>query len=100
MLPFLDPATEMKEGMNTPAIKAAEEMLEAVGYDPGEVDGSFDEQTAQAVKKIQEDLTLEATGILAGETTIGLMNKLRTKIQEDDPQLLKAKELLIEKLGQ
>lgn len=100
MLPFLDPATEMKEGMNTPTIKAAEEMFEAVGYNPGEVDGQFDEQTTQAVKKIQEDLKVDVTGILEGETTIGLMNKLRTKIQVDDPQLLKAKELLLEKVGQ
>ena len=100
MLPFLDPATEMKEGMNTPSIKAAEEMLEAVGYAPGEIDGLFDEQTTQAVEKIQQDLKLEVNGILAGETTIGLMNKLRTKIQVDDPQLLKAKDLLLEKIGQ
>ncbi|MEK5038580.1 lmo1851 family serine protease [Sporosarcina sp. FSL K6-3457] len=100
MLPFLDPAIEMKEGMNTPSIKAAEEMLEAVGYVPGEIDGLFDEQTTQAVEKIQQDLELEVNGILAGETTIGLMNKLRTKIQEEDPQLLKAKDLLLEKIGQ
>ncbi|WP_318614472.1 S41 family peptidase [Sporosarcina sp. YIM B06819] len=100
MLPFLDPATEMKVGMNTPSIKDAEQMLEAVGYDPGDIDGLFNEQTAQAVRKIQQDLKLEENGILAGETTLGLMNKLRTKIQVDDPQLLKAKELLLEKLGQ
>ncbi|WP_342504959.1 S41 family peptidase [Sporosarcina sp. FSL K6-2383] len=100
MLPFLDPAAEMKEGMNNAQTKAAEEMLEAVGYEPGEVDGQFDEQTTEAVEKLQEDLKLEVNGVLAGETTIGLMNKLRTKIKVDDPQLLKAKEVLLEKLGQ
>ncbi|WP_342515269.1 S41 family peptidase [Sporosarcina sp. FSL K6-1522] len=99
MLPFLDPATEMKEGMLTPAIKSAEEMLEAVGYNPGEIDGAFDKQTAQAVKKLQQDLALEPTGILIGDTTLGLMNKLRTKIQDEDPQLLKAKEVLLEKIA-
>ena len=99
MLPFLDPAMEMKEGMLSPSIKAAEEMLKAVGYEPGEIDGLFDEKTTQAVKKLQKDLALETTGILVGDTTYGLMEKLRTKIQEDDPQLLKAKEVLLEKVG-
>ncbi|MEK5070327.1 lmo1851 family serine protease [Sporosarcina sp. FSL K6-1508] len=97
MLPFLDPAVEMKNGMLSPSIKAAEEMLEAVGYEPGEVDGLYDEKTTQAVKKLQKDLTLEATGILLGDTTYGLMEKLRKKIQDDDPQLKKAKEVLLKK---
>ena len=97
MLPFLDPAVEMKNGMLSPSIKAAEEMLEAVGYEPGEVDGLYDEKTTQAVKKLQKDLTLEATGILLGDTTYGLMEKLRTKIQDEDPQLMKAKEVLLKK---
>lgn len=99
MLPFLDPSMEMKEGMLSPSIKAAEEMLVAVGYEPGEVDGMFDTKTEQAVKKLQKDLTLDTNGILLGETTLGLMEKLRKKIQEDDPQLLKAKEVLLEKVG-
>ena len=99
MLPFLDPSVEMKEGMLSPSVKAAEEMLDAVGYEPGEVDGLFDEKTERAVKKLQEDLVLETTGILLGDTTYGLMEKLREKIQEDDPQLLKAKEVLLEKIG-
>lgn len=100
MLPYLDPGMEMKEGILSPTVKAAEEMLEAVGYEPGEIDGLYDEQTSEAVKKLQEDLVLEATGILAGETTIGLMQKLREKIENDDPQLLKAKEVLLEKVEQ
>ncbi|MFC5587617.1 S41 family peptidase [Sporosarcina soli] len=100
MLPFLDPSMEMKEGMLSPSVKAAEEMLDAVGYEPGEVDGLFDEKTERAVKKLQEDLALETTGILLGDTTYGLMEKLREKIQEDDPQLLKAKEVLLEKIGE
>lgn len=98
MLPYLDPALEMKEGMLTPTIKAAEEMLAAVGYAPGEIDGLFDGQTEQAVKQLQKDLELEVNGILIGDTTYGLMNKLRIKIQEEDPQLMKAKEVLLEKV--
>lgn len=98
MLPFLDPSVEMKEGLVSAAIEAAEEMFEAVGYDPGEVDGLFDSQTTAAVKQLQEDLDLEVTGILTGDTTLGLMNKLREKINKEDPQILKAKELLMEQI--
>ena len=46
------------------------------------------------MKKLQEDLALEPTGILVGDTTFGLMEKLREKIKKDDPQLLKAKECI------
>lgn len=95
LLPFLDPTMVMKEGMLTPSIKAAEEMLEAVGYEPGEIDGQFDGKTELAIKKLQKDLNLDTNGILSGDTTYGLMEKLRKKIQEDDPQLKKAKEVLL-----
>lgn len=97
-LPYLDPSVEMKEGMLTQTVKAAEEMLEAVGYDPGEVDGLFDANTEQAVKELQKDLTVDVDGILSGDTTYGLMGKLRDKIQKEDPQLVKAQEVLKEKL--
>lgn len=99
MLPFIDPAEEMQVGMISPSIKVAEEMFEVLGYDPGKVDGLFDEETAAAVKALQQDLSIEETGILAGDTTYGLMNKLRDKIKKDDPQLLKAKEVLMEQLN-
>ncbi|MCM3743149.1 S41 family peptidase [Sporosarcina luteola] len=97
-LPFLDPSMEMKEGMVSPAIKTAEEMLSAVGYDPGEIDGLFDQTTQIAVTELQKALSLKADGILVGDTTYGLMNELRNKIREEDPQLLKAKEVLMEQI--
>lgn len=100
MLPFLDPTVEMKEGLVSAAVESAEEMLEAVGYQPGEVDGQFDEATTAAVKKLQGDLELEVTGVLTGDTTFGLMDKLRQKIADEDPQLLKAKELLLEQINE
>ncbi len=93
-LPYLDPALEMKEGLQSDSVKAAEEMLEVLGYEPGKVDGSFDQYTERAVKKLQETSGLEETGILTGDTTYALMDALRAKIKADDPQLLKAKELL------
>ncbi|QUW22386.1 S41 family peptidase [Sporosarcina sp. Marseille-Q4063] len=99
MLPYLNPSDEMKEGLLSSTVKTAEEMLKAVGYNPGEVDGLFDKETEEAVIELQKDLDIEPSGILAGDSTVGLMEKLRTKIEEDDPQLLKAKELLLDKLA-
>lgn len=100
MLPFLDPSMEMKEGMVHTAVEAAEKMLAAVGYDPGEIDGLYNAATASAVRALQKDLELESTGILTGDTTFGLMEKLREKIEQEDPQVLKAKEVLLEQLGE
>ena len=54
----------MKEGLLSSTVKTAEEMLEAVGYNPGEVDGLFDKETEEAVIELQEDLEIEPTGIL------------------------------------
>lgn len=98
-LPYLDASEEMTEGTVSPAVQAAEEMLEAIGYDPGEIDGLYDEKTAAAVEKLQSDLSVETTGVLSGETTTGLMQKLRDKMKKDDPQLLKAKEIVEEKIA-
>lgn len=100
MLPYLDTTVEMKEGLVSASVESAEEMLGAVGYDPGEVDGLFDDETTAAVKALQADLDLEQTGVLTGDTTFGLMNKLREKIEVEDPQLLKAKEILLEQMNQ
>lgn len=99
MLPYLDTELEMKKGLLSPAVKSAEEMLKAVGYDPGEIDGLYDNEMVEAVKNLQDDLELKQTGILIGETTIGLMDKLREKIEDDDPQLLKAKKVILDKLS-
>ncbi len=98
-LPYLDSSEEMKEGLVSPAVQAAEDMLEAVGYDPGEADGLYDDATAQAVKSLQSDLEQEQTGILTGDTTVGLMQKLRDKMKNDDPQLLKAKEVVLKEIN-
>lgn len=93
-LPYLDASIEYKEGMSSDEIKAAEEMFSVLGYEPGEVDGTFDAQTVKAVKALQSSKKLEKTGILTGDTTYALMDALRLKIKTDDPQLVKAKELL------
>lgn len=98
-LPYLDASVELKTGVLSDQVKAAEEMLVAIGIDTGKVDGLFDEQTETAIKQIQKESELEETGILTGDTTYALMDRLRVKIEKEDPQLLKAKELLMKELA-
>ena len=93
-LTYVNPETELASGMNDKMIESAEGMLEALGYEPGEVDGVFDAETESAVKAFQKAEDLEQTGVLAGDTTYALMDALREKIEKDDPMLLKAKEVL------
>ena len=94
-LAYIDPNKEYKVGSDTEVIESAEKMLEVLGYTPGEVNNVFTEETASALKQFQQENELEATGVLAGETTYALMDALRVKMTEDDPQMLKAKELLM-----
>lgn len=98
-LPYLDASLEMKIGVLSDQVKAAEEMMKALGIDSGSVDGLFDEKTEAAVKVVQKEAKLEETGILTGETTYALMDRLRVKIEKEDPQLLKAKELVLKELA-
>lgn len=97
-LPYIDPKKPMKDGDTSMTILSAEQMLEAVGYDPGDADGVFDEATAEAVRNLQSEANLEESGVLEGDTTFALMDKLRQKIEEDDPMLQKATDLLHEQL--
>ncbi|MEC1177010.1 S41 family peptidase [Metasolibacillus meyeri] len=93
-LPYIDPKQELKLEANSRLVNAAEQMLEVLGYEVGEVDNLFDEDTEAAVREFQKANELEETGILTGKTTYALMDALREKLRKDDPQLLKAKSLL------
>lgn len=93
-LTYINPDTELKVDVVSNEVEVAEEMLSVLGYDPGKIDGYFDEATEKALKTFQEDEGIEITGVLHGETTFALMNKLRQHIQENDPQVKKAVEVL------
>lgn len=91
---YVDPEQELKLSVASTQVKAAQQMLKALGIDPGREDGYFDEATQKAVIEFQKQKNIEQTGILKGETTILLMEKLRDIIKENDPQVQKAVELL------
>ncbi|ANU28230.1 S41 family peptidase [Planococcus versutus] len=98
-LPILDTSIELKDGVISEQVKTAEQMLEALGYEVGDVDGVFEEQMTQAVENFQEENDLEVTGTLIEDSTFAVMDALRKKIENDDPQLQKAKKILMEKAG-
>ncbi len=98
-LPYLDATLELQDGTISEQVRTAEKMLEALGYEVGEVDGVFDEAMVTAVESFQESKELEVTGILTGDSIYVLMDELRAKIQADDPMLLEAKKLVMEEAG-
>jgi carboxyl-terminal processing protease len=85
--------------MSSTEINTAEQMLEALEYHPGKIDSLFDEQMREAVIQFQKDNKLETNGILKGESTIKLMERIREKLETDDPQLKKAIEVLTQELN-
>jgi len=97
-LPYLDPSVKYTTGMLSDDIKAAEEMLKVLGYNVGKVDGKYDSQMASAVQALQAKNNIQQNGVLTGDTTYALMNALRVKIKQDDPQLLKAKNILTQSI--
>jgi len=91
---YIDPEQELKLSVASTPVKAAQQMLKALGIDPGREDGYFDEATQKAVIEFQKQQKIEQTGILKGESTILLMEKLRELLKANDPQVQKAVELL------
>ncbi|KIL44119.1 S41 family peptidase [Jeotgalibacillus soli] len=98
-LPILNAEVELKKSMLSEQVKVAEQMLEALGFNPGNVDGLFDEETVAAVESFQEQNDLEVTGVINAETAATIMFKLREFLQENDPQVKAATDLLLNGLG-
>ncbi|MBR5289328.1 MAG: peptidoglycan-binding protein [Clostridia bacterium] len=58
----------LKKGSTGPEVKALQEKLKALGYDPGTIDGNYGTKTVSAVKAFQKDHLLTVDGI-AGMAT-------------------------------
>ncbi|MCD4838819.1 S41 family peptidase [Neobacillus sedimentimangrovi] len=97
-LPIINPEKELTLSTSSTEVQTAQKMLKALGYDPGREDGFFDEKTKKAVMSFQTANQLTADGILKGETTLKLMEKIRELINTNDTQLNKAIEILKEKM--
>ncbi|MHC0035675.1 lmo1851 family serine protease [Pseudoneobacillus sp. C159] len=97
-LTYIDPEKELTISMSSPEVHTAEQMLEALGYQPGKIDSYFDEQMKKAIVQFQADNNLDKSGILKGDTTLILMEKLREKLAKNDPQLQTAIDVIKEKI--
>ncbi|MFE8702071.1 S41 family peptidase [Cytobacillus sp. FJAT-54145] len=97
-LPFINPDEELKLSTASTQVKAAQQMLKALGYEVGREDGFFDENMEKVVIEFQKAEKLEPTGVLTGQSTLKLMEKLREKIQQNDTQIQKAVEILKEQV--
>lgn len=71
-------------------VKSMEMGLDALGFDTGKVDSTFDESTLYAVQNFQMENNLPADGIMTGKTTDKFMSQLAKKIENDDVQLKRA----------
>lgn len=98
-LPLFDAEAELKEGVISEEVEVAEQMLQALGYEVGEADGLFDEILTEAVEQFQEDNGLEVTGILTGDTSYAVIDALREKVENDDPFVQRAQEIILEETG-
>ncbi|KAB2338167.1 S41 family peptidase [Cytobacillus depressus] len=98
-LPIIDPDLELKVSTSSMQVKVAQQMLTAIGFNPGREDGFFDENTKKAVEEFQTANGQQVNGILKGESTIKLMGQLREKLNKNDTQIQKAAEVLKQKLS-
>ncbi|WAA13290.1 S41 family peptidase [Fervidibacillus halotolerans] len=97
-LPYIDPELQLKENTVSEHVTTIETMLDVLGYDPGTIDGLYDKDTKQAVIEFQKAFDLDETGVVTGETTVKIMEQLRNKLIEEDPQIQKAMELVNEQI--
>ncbi|MTH53731.1 PDZ domain-containing protein [Bacillus mangrovi] len=81
---------------NGEQVKAAQELLKAIGYDPGRTDGYYNASTKAAVKAFQQKNELAPSGIMDGKT-ISKINELAAEkrfSKEEDRQLQAAIKVL------
>lgn len=65
----------LKVNSEGPEVLQLQEMLTALGYDPGPLDGKFGKRTANAVKQYQRDRGLAADGVVGEKTRSALASE-------------------------
>lgn len=84
---ILDPEEVYVEGESNSQIKSLETGLKALGYDPGKVDKTFDEETTLSIQQFQIDEGLAVTGQMTGDATVKFTELLRDELNDNDTQL-------------
>ncbi|MDJ1009346.1 MAG: peptidoglycan-binding protein [Paracoccaceae bacterium] len=60
-------------GLSATTRRTIEQRLDALGYEPGRIDGDFDERTRNALRRYQEDRRLPATGYMNDATMVRVL---------------------------
>lgn len=87
---MINSSATYQKGDTSEEIVNLEKVIDALDYDVGEVDGHFDETTAQAVETFQADQELTVDGVVTEETAMMLITELRNLIDSNDAQYEKA----------
>ncbi|EDL64603.1 S41 family peptidase [Bacillus sp. SG-1] len=82
--------------MNNEQVKNAQQMLEGLGYNPGRIDGYFNQATEAAVRSFQQKHELAATGKIDTDTASKLQEEIyiAVKDEKNDVQLKAALDYL------
>nr|WP_125703661.1 S41 family peptidase [Lacticaseibacillus daqingensis] len=86
-------AASLKQGAESADVKAVQQMLATLGFDPGAINGYYGPTTAAAVSAFQTKVGLPATGTADNATLSALVAQLAAKFQADDPMMVKAVEV-------
>lgn len=91
---IINPDETYQEGDVSSEVENINGILDALGYDVGEVSNAYDEQTREAVESFQEEQEIDITGTVSGATSSRLIDALRDLIEENDTQYEAAVEYL------
>ncbi len=80
-------ATSLKQGDESGDVKSLQQLLKALGNDPGTTNGFYGPSTAAAVKAFQTKNKLTASGTADTATLSAMVAKLTQQYANDDPQL-------------
>ena len=60
-------------GLNQLTMQLVEQRLDALGLEPGTVDGQFDRETRRAIRRFQRDREIEPTGFMDEQTVVTIL---------------------------
>ena len=92
---FINNPIILNNSSKSDKLPVAKEILEVLGYDVGEINDHYNEETFESVKVFQESKGLNTTGFMDIETIDALNFSLRAYILENDPVLLEAYNIFI-----
>lgn len=86
----IDTKKTYQNGQVSKQIKKIQTLLQALGYQPGDVNGYYSDQTTAAVKKFQQDNQLTVSGKADAKTVNTLETKIAAKLSQNDPAYQRA----------